>query len=159
MKKWILIVILCCFSLILSSTAPDSQKYIRINVHESKMYVYQGEKLLKKFVVALHPEKTTKGTYRVNLVVKNPWWKPPRTYQALGYPAVHIPPGPNNPVKWYWIGLDVWQDEWIKAEIGIHGSLKVEGYNSMGCIRMKKDDIYWLKKQYKIKKMTIVYIE
>jgi L,D-transpeptidase ErfK/SrfK len=55
-------------------------------------------------------------------------------------PTRCVPPGPDNPLGKYWIGLSL-------PNIGIHGTnvpSSVPGFTTHGCIRVGSDDIKWL---------------
>ncbi|MBI3772774.1 MAG: L,D-transpeptidase [Gammaproteobacteria bacterium] len=76
------------------------------------------------------------------ILKKNPIWLVPKSIQeemAREGEIVKskVPPGPDNPLGEYWIGLDA-------AGYGIHGTIapaSVYHFQSHGCIRLHHDDI------------------
>jgi L,D-transpeptidase ErfK/SrfK len=85
---------------------------------------------------------TPPGEFYVVHKEVNPTWDVPPSIQdemrRLGRPvAPRIPPGPENPLGDFWIGLSL-------PNIGIHGTnapATVPGYTTHGCIRLQASDI------------------
>ena len=74
------------------------------------------------------------GDYRIECKIVNPTWYPPDHRQPP------IPPGPQNPLGKYWLGLNI-------QGYGIHGNTAPQsiGYPaSLGCFRMRNSDIQYL---------------
>ncbi|MCL5668570.1 MAG: L,D-transpeptidase [Gammaproteobacteria bacterium] len=73
---------------------------------------------------------------------ENPTWDVPLSIQEEmrleGKEVItQVPPGPNNPLGKYWLGLSL-------PAIGIHGTIaptSVYRFQSHGCIRLHPDDI------------------
>ena len=85
------------------------------------------------------------GDFRVALREENPTWDVPVSILAEArregreLPA-HVPPGPQNPLGAFWLGLD-------SGGIGIHGTnapASIYRFATHGCIRLHPDDIAWL---------------
>ena len=76
---------------------------------------------------------------------ENPTWDVPRSIldearrRGRTHP-VRIPPGPDNPLGAFWIGLS-------QGSIGLHGTnvpSSIYSFASHGCVRLHPDDIAWL---------------
>lgn len=112
--------------------------YIRIDLSERKLYLYDGaDGLLATYRVAVgmssHPTPT--GDFRIMSKAKNPIWNPPDSAWAEGMGPV--PPGPENPLGTRWMGLN-------SPGIGIHGTPAPSSIGtaaSHGCIRMKIPEV------------------
>ncbi|HEY9855463.1 MAG TPA: L,D-transpeptidase, partial [Stenomitos sp.] len=86
--------------------------------------------------------QTPTGTFTVVEKRKNPVWRVPKSIQeemaAEGKTVYEqMPPGPENPLGHFWIGLSRWG-------YGIHGTIApttVGRYKTHGCIRMKPGHI------------------
>ncbi len=111
----------------------DPPYSIYVNTEERRLYLYQNEKLLKKFAVAVGTPQTPtpKGTF--SIINKD------------------NTPGPRYGTAWMGIS---------SPHIGIHGTNRPEsiGYaESEGCVRMYNQDIEYL--FYKLPLGTKVVIE
>ncbi len=83
----------------------------------------------------------------LSIVVKetNPTWDVPASIRAEARRAgrvlpLSIPPGPNNPLGRFWLGLS-------RGGVGIHGTNAPSSiYHAVthGCVRVHPDDIAWL---------------
>ncbi len=88
---------------------------------------------------------TPTGAFRVATREQDPTWDVPASILAEARRAgrsqpAHVPPGPDNPLGAFWLGLDA-------GGIGIHGTnapASIYQFASHGCIRMHPDDIAWL---------------
>jgi hypothetical protein len=84
---------------------------------------------------------TPVGRFRVKGESKlvNPQWTNPRTRQ------LYQPDDPANPIGEYWIGLEGAEEHLEQVDgYGIHGTIEPESIgrqSSMGCVRMRADDI------------------
>lgn len=106
--------------------------FIRINIPEFKLYLYQGTEIFQTYPIAVGKPKTQSpiGEFRIVNKVVNPTWFPP-------HHAKPVPPGPNNPLGKYWMGLSI-------TGYGIHGNhspLSIGNSASLGCFRMFNHDI------------------
>ncbi|MHB8060129.1 MAG: L,D-transpeptidase family protein [Gaiellaceae bacterium] len=106
----------------------------------NRLYLYKGEKFVKRFPVATGQSAypTPLGHYEIVVKWANPWWYPPDSAWAKGEKPV--PPGPGNPLGTRWMGLSA-------SGVGIHGTPQSGsiGYSlSHGCIRMYIPDAEWL---------------
>lgn len=95
---------------------------------------------IRSFPVGLGElDSTPQGSWVLNGKVSNPGWTNPRDNRT------YTPDDPANPIGEYWIGLrgtsESTQD---KRGYGIHGTIEPESIGrmmSMGCIRLRNDDI------------------
>lgn len=126
---------------------PDtSDEGIVINLAEPRLYYFfqaSGIKMVITFPIGIgrigHESPT--GVYTVVEKLTNPSWYPPPSARAENplYPKV-IPPGPENPLGEYWLGLSL-------PGYGIHGTNRPWSLGrdvTRGCIRMYPEDIQWL---------------
>ncbi len=134
MKK-LIIMVASFILLLLGSVIPchgDNPWLIRINLPEFKLYLYRGELLYQKFDVAVGKQDTPSplGDFWIINKVLDPTW-----YPSDGRSPV--PPGRNNPLGRYWMGLNV-------EGYGIHGnsaSWSIGTPASLGCFRLPNNDI------------------
>jgi hypothetical protein len=80
--------------------------------------------------------RTPAGKYEISNKAVNPTWHVPDSDWAGDLAGETIPPGPDNPIKSRWLG--------IEDGIGIHGTDEVESIGeraSRGCIRMLIPDV------------------
>jgi len=121
---------------------PDAErKGIVINVPEMRLYYFSGKG--EKTQVITHPIgigdvdfQTMPGSYTVGSKAIDPTWYVPPSLRAK-YSVASIPPGPDNPLGKYWLGLK-------GTNYGIHGSdipWSVGRKVTHGCIRMYPEDI------------------
>ena len=128
-------------------------KVIVISREENRLWLYDGEKLVRVFSVAtgqtIYP--TPRGLWHIVVKWKNPWWYPP-VNDSWARGLKPVPPGPENPLGTRWMGLNA-------PGVGIHGTDEPAsiGYSaSHGCIRMQVPDAEWLFDHVEIG--TTVYI-
>lgn len=120
------------------------QNGIVINIPQRMLFLFQDGKLVSAHPVGLGKPTwpTVQGTFQVAILKKNPIWLVPKSIQEEMAREGRIvknkvPPGPDNPLGEYWIGLDA-------AGYGIHGTIapaSVYHFQSHGCIRLHHDDI------------------
>ncbi len=106
-----------------------------LKLKEKRVYVYQGEKLLKKYPVAIGKKgwETPTGEWQVMEKIKNPAWTSFKTGEVF-------PPGTENPLGARWIGF--WTDG--QDVIGFHGTANLKSIGtaaSHGCVRMRNRDV------------------
>lgn len=116
---------------------------ITINLAEYRLYLVweqQGRRLVRIYPIGIGAEgvETREGRFTVTGVVADPTWRVPASIRAERpeLPAT-VPPGPENPLGKYWIGLSL-------EGVGIHGTNKPYGLGrrvSHGCIRLYPEDI------------------
>jgi L,D-transpeptidase ErfK/SrfK len=116
---------------------------ITINLAELRLYYLwqeNGKTRVRAYPVGIGREgwDTPLGNFTIVSRVKNPSWSAPASIRekSPGLPPF-IPPGPNNPLGGYWMGLSV-------PGYGIHGTTKPYGVGrrvSHGCIRLYPEDI------------------
>jgi lipoprotein-anchoring transpeptidase ErfK/SrfK len=101
-----------------------------LKLKEKRVYVYRGDKLLKKYPVAIGKKgrETPTGEWQVMEKIKNPAWTSFKTGEVFS-------PGRENPLGSRWIGF--WTDG--KDMIGFHGTANIKSIGtaaSNGCVRM-----------------------
>jgi lipoprotein-anchoring transpeptidase ErfK/SrfK len=106
-----------------------------LNLKEKRVYVYRGEKLIKKYPVAIGKKgwETPVGEWQVMEKIKNPAWTSFKTGEVFA-------PGTENPLGARWIGF--WTDG--KDVIGFHGTANLKSIGtaaSHGCVRMRNRDV------------------
>jgi hypothetical protein len=114
---------------------------ILINKGTNQLALYENQYLLDVFPVAtgLEPQFTPEGNWRVVVKLVNPSWRHPD-----GGPLV---PGgvPENPLGPRWLGINALGTG--GGAYGIHGNnapQSIGAYISLGCVRMRNEDIVWL---------------
>jgi len=115
-----------------------------INLPQRMLYFYQDGQLKLTFPVALGKPTwpTPTGEFTVKSKIANKTWIVPISIQEEmrregKAVKTHVPPGPNNPLGKYWLGLSL-------SGIGIHGTTapaSIYRFQSHGCIRLHPDDI------------------
>ncbi|WP_429884459.1 L,D-transpeptidase family protein [Geoalkalibacter halelectricus] len=128
----------------LSAVLPAGAKPgITINLAELRLYLIwqEGEDTLVRYYpigIGREGRETPLGEFHVANRAKNPSWTPPPSVRAeRPYLPGTVPPGPDNPLGDFWIGLN-------DRRIGIHGTNQPFGVGrqvSSGCIRMYPDHI------------------
>jgi L,D-transpeptidase ErfK/SrfK len=114
-------------------------KGIIINIAEMRMYYFPaGGESVRTYPVGLGDRDypTPVGTFRIGEKRVNPTWYIPPSLQYK-YPVKVVPPGPDNPLGKYWMGLE-------GTDYGIHGTnipWAVGRLVTHGCIRMYPEDI------------------
>jgi len=114
-----------------------------VNVPQRMLYLWREGRLAGSWPVAVGRRswRTPLGRFSVRVTEEDPAWDVPRSIQAemrrRGRRVVRrVPPGPNNPLGPYWIGLSV-------GAIGIHGTNapdSISRFATHGCIRMRSED-------------------
>ncbi|MFW6054446.1 MAG: L,D-transpeptidase family protein, partial [Thermodesulfobacteriota bacterium] len=85
----------------------ERRKGIVVNVAELRLYFFRGkEKAVRTFPIGIGRRDwpSPLGTFRVGEKRANPRWYIPRSLQEK-YGLKTMPPGPDNPLGNYWIGL------------------------------------------------------
>lgn len=106
-----------------------------LNLTARRLYVYEGGERTHTYVVSVGKpgHRTPRGRFRIDHVVWNPWWNPPKSKWARGKKPT--PPGPGNPmgrVKMYFRNMYY-----------IHGTPETSTLGqpvSHGCVRMYNKD-------------------
>lgn len=114
---------------------------IIINLPQRMLYFFQDGKLKGAYPAAVGrvaPQwRTPIGKFRIIDLREHPTWRVPDSIQqemrANGdKPVSVVPPGPDNPLGDYWIGISL-------PSIGIHSTnspLGIYGFHTHGCIRI-----------------------
>ena len=119
--------------------------------HLFKMELYlgapggPGSMYIRSFPVGLGKDNSTPtGLWmcKAGDKIRNPRYYPPRGGDIIA------PDDPKNPLGGYWIALEGLDGQALgKESYGIHGTIDPDSIGkmaSMGCIRMKADDISWV---------------
>jgi len=102
--------------------------------------LFLGDILVRRFAVGLGAEGSTpSGEWQVSTKLKNPTYYPPRGGQILAADD------PRNPLGERWLGLVGLSGEAAgQQRYGIHGTIEPDSIGkdaSMGCIRMRNEDV------------------
>jgi murein L,D-transpeptidase YcbB/YkuD len=108
-----------------------------LNIPALRLAVYEGDKLIKSFGVAVGKpgHDTPTGEFTMDHAEWNPWWRPPPGREWTRGKEI-TPPGPTNPmgrVKLFFAPLYF-----------IHGTPEAESIGtpaSHGCVRMRNPDV------------------
>ena len=135
---------------IVPADLPDG---ILVNLPQRKLFLLDNGKVQGNYPIG--PGKavfaTPIGSFSVIQMRENPTWYVPKSIQDEWAKAGKVvkktvPPGPNNPLGGYWIGLSF-------PSYGIHGTnapLSIYDFQSRGCIRMHPDDAGALFRQVEV---------
>ena len=126
----VLLFLFCFFSHTIGEAKPE----IHINIPELMLRLYDDNKLVKEYHVALGTpyEQTPTGTYEIFFKEKYPTWIPGSGFDD----KTPVPPGIANPLGSRWMEFS--------PAYGIHGTNKnwdIEYPVSGGCIRMHNADV------------------
>jgi L,D-transpeptidase ErfK/SrfK len=135
---------------------PTRHEEVVINIPEMRLYRFFKEYgIVRTYPIGIGREgfDTPEVETLVKERIKSPSWTvPPRSYDRYGRRV--MPPGPDNPLGDYWIGLSI-------NHIGIHGTNFPWGVGrrvSQGCIRMYPEHIDQFYKEAKPgTKVEIIY--
>ncbi|MDO8314633.1 MAG: L,D-transpeptidase family protein [Rugosibacter sp.] len=115
-----------------------------INLPQRMLYFFRDAQLVAAYPVGLGKStwRTPAGEFSIINKSDNKTWIVPRSIQEEMRRAgkevkTRVPPGPDNPLGKYWMGLSL-------DSIGIHGTTapaSVYHFQSHGCIRLHPDDI------------------
>ena len=124
-------------------TAIDSAELV-VNVPQRMLFHLGADSSTVGYPIAVGRPSwpTPTGEFRVTVLERHPTWEVPRSIleesrRAGRIQAPVVPPGPNNPLGDFWIGLSL-------AGIGIHATnapTSIFRTASHGCIRVHPDDI------------------
>lgn len=112
---------------------------ILINLPEYAIYHFDNGNFIKKYKIAIGKSgwKTPTGNFTVANKVIDPTWNiPPGMASWYNFDEKQIPPGPDNPLGKFWIGLSM-------PHIGIHSTYQTSSIGkarSHGCIRMSMEE-------------------
>lgn len=116
---------------------------IVINVPQRMLFRAVDDGLIAAPVAVGKPDwRTPLGAFHVVMKEENPTWDVPVSIQAemraAGKPVItRMPPGPENPLGRYWIGLSA-------SSVGVHGTPAITSLYRLathGCIRVHPEDI------------------
>jgi len=118
---------------------PTQYEEVVINIPEMRIYFFMKKiGMVKTYPIGLGREgfETPVGACRVVERQTKPTWVPPPSAREQ-YGSAPVPPGPDNPLGDYWVGLSA-------EHIGIHGTNRPWGVGrevSRGCIRLYPEHI------------------
>ena len=123
------------------TTAALAKKYprvIAINRGAFRLTLYRDLKPVKTYTIAVGRQglETPAGRYNIQDKQINPSWHVPNSAWAGALAGKVIPPGPQDPIKARWMG--------VNGGAGIHGTDDVGSLGSAashGCIRMAIPDV------------------
>lgn len=135
---------------------------ILINIPQRMLFFFRDAKLEAAYPVALGRRdwETPTGDFSVTHLERNKTWCVPPSIQEemrrAGKPVVkRVPPGPDNPLGEYWIGLSV-------PGYGIHATIAPTSIYRMrthGCIRLHPEDAAALYAQISVElPVKIIYL-
>jgi LysM repeat protein len=136
---------------------PRGPFHARIYKSRFRLDLYLQDLYVRSFPVGLGVDSgTPTGTWRVKNRQPNPTYYPPPSAPDRRV----IPPNdPKNPLGEYWIGLEGIEGEAFGKEgYGIHGTIEPEtiGRNaSLGCVRMREEDVALLFRLLQVGKSTV----
>jgi L,D-transpeptidase ErfK/SrfK len=115
-----------------------------INIPQRMLFYIKSGEPLRAYAVALGKQDwaTPTGVFRIVTKQEDPTWEVPKSIQEemrrQGKPVQTCePPGPDNPLGKYWLGLNV-------QGYGIHGTSapsSIYQFQTHGCIRLHPNDI------------------
>ncbi len=125
--------------------AAVAESDIVVNIPQRMLFHRAGEVTALPVAVGRRDWPTPRGRFTVVALERHPTWDVPASIAAEArrrgreLPA-SIPPGPDNPLGDFWIGLS-------GGGIGLHGTNapgSIYRAATHGCIRLHPDDIDWL---------------
>lgn len=126
---------------------------ILINLPQRMLFHFSQGKLREAYPVGLGKPSwaTPQDEFKVVSKVENKTWVVPKSIQEEmrregKIVREKVPPGPDNPLGKYWLGLDLWG-------YGIHSTIaptSIYQFRSHGCIRLHPDDIAELFEQVRV---------
>jgi murein L,D-transpeptidase YcbB/YkuD len=113
------------------SEAPPADLRLVINIPASRLDVYEHGARTRSYPISAGRREfaTPAGSYKINSVIWNPWWHPPKSEWARDEKPA--PPGPNNPMGRIKINF--------ASLLYIHGTMYEEDLGipaSHGCVRI-----------------------
>ena len=122
----------------------DLANGILINIPQRMLFHIRSTTLRTAYPVGLGRPSwpTPTGRFRIIGMQRDKEWIVPESIQEEMRQAgkevlTRVPPGPDNPLGKYWIGLSL-------GNIGVHGTIapsSVYHFQSHGCVRLHPDDI------------------
>lgn len=118
---------------------------IIINLPQRMVFFFEDEKVVGAYPAAVGrvaPQwRTPLGNFKIIQLRKDPTWHVPASIQREAEIEgkdvdEFVPPGPDNPLGGYWIGLSV-------GSLGIHSTnspLGIYGFHTHGCIRVRPEN-------------------
>lgn len=112
--------------------------YLVVDRPNFKLYLYKDLELAKTYTVAVGQVgyDTPAGQYEIQTKQVDPVWTVPNSDWAGDLAGETVPPGPDNPLKARWLG--------VNGSVGIHGTSDAGSLGSSashGCIRMGVSEV------------------
>jgi hypothetical protein len=128
----------------LSNLSSHYPAYIVIDRANFKLRFYRHLRLSHTYMIAVGRQglETPAGLYDIQAKETNPSWHVPNSSWAGSLAGQTIPPGPSDPIKARWLG--------VNGGAGIHGTDDLASLGtaaSHGCIRMSIPDVIQLYSQ------------
>ena len=127
--------------------AATTSRSVIVNVPQRRVFFANAEGQVVGFPVAVGRPgwPTPIQPFRIISRERDPSWEVPESIleearRAGKRLAPVVPPGPDNPLGKYWLGLSI-------GDVGIHGTnapTSIYRAATHGCIRVHPDDIAWL---------------
>ncbi|WP_084606987.1 L,D-transpeptidase [Leptolyngbya iicbica] len=113
---------------------PKADRII-LKLGERRVYVYDGDRVLDSYPVAIGAPgtPTPTGQFEIFQMIENPVWQSPWTGEVFA-------PGANSALGLRWIGFA----EMSNGIIGFHGTPTVSSIGraaSNGCVRLRNEDV------------------
>ncbi|MBD2461738.1 L,D-transpeptidase [Oscillatoria sp. FACHB-1407] len=131
-------------------TIEEPEPHIVLKLGQRRVYLYQGDRVLASYPVAIgrSDTPTPTGRFQVFQMIENPRWQNPWTGEVT-------PPGPNSALGVRWIGFT----RMPNGIIGFHGTPTLSSIGraaSNGCVRMRNEDVVALFAQIEMGTTVIV---
>lgn len=133
-----------------------------VKIYKSKfrLDVYLGDTYVRSFQVGLGTEGgTPDGVWRVKNRLSNPTYYPPASSK---HKNVVAPNDPQNPLGEHWIGLEGVEGAAVgRSGYGIHGTIEPDSIGreaSLGCVRMRNEDVAQLYELLQPGKSTVTIL-
>jgi L,D-transpeptidase ErfK/SrfK len=129
---------------IVPESGPAGEARIIVNLPQRMLFLFSSGQLVRAVPIAAGKPswKTPLGDFTVVMKERDPIWDVPASIQQEmrregKRVLTRVPPGPQNPLGRYWIGLSL-------PGIGIHGTnapSSIYSHATHGCMRLHPDDI------------------
>lgn len=121
---------------------PHGPFQARISSGEFRMDLYLQDVYVRSYPVGLGANGTPRGVWQISQKLRDPPYYPPASDSNK---KVIYPGDPDYPLGGYWLALEGLEGDAVgKQSFGIHGTNKPESVGkaeSLGCIRMRNDDV------------------
>ena len=131
-------------------TVEDETTHVVLKLRQRRVYVYQGDRVLASYPVAIgrSDTPTPTGEFQVFQMIENPRWQNPWTGEVRS-------PGADSALGLRWIGFT----RMPNGIIGFHGTPTLSSIGraaSNGCVRMRNEDVIALFNQVEMGTRVVV---